>query len=416
MPRLPRPVSVFAVDSSDLRPQALFGTFTVTKGEDPTGATACSQQEALLFAQLLKRCLPSALHFLIVTRELQIMYDAPPSPTESLSTDSVHSSKSPQVDPERDPPVATVQSSVRLQTLTRCESSYTSSCTFSTSACTPPPDAGIAAALDDPSFDLSGDVSLRDELSDELVTQDMDYVDHRESLPGDVFAQCSPCIQSQISNDADADLTGRIHGVVFADDRDLLSEFMSMAGDDGPAVSVGSADISVMTPSVPFPASRSSPAGSLFSDGEVYAEPSSRTFDDPGQYWVGNIDYDQLHVPLEDTPNADAPELPPEWCKFGDLTVTMCEEFHPDAVNYSGSMWSPFDSSGLTDFATIILSDDAILHAPAERLPACGYPEALSHDYGVDPGSDSVYLDASVERLGESGEPGWWRDMDTFIP
>ncbi|KAI1789962.1 hypothetical protein LXA43DRAFT_1018736 [Ganoderma leucocontextum] len=414
MHSLERDFTKYIGDAEQLADEALFGIYTVTSREGPARATARSQQEAQFFAKLLKRDLPSATHFLVVSPEVRVTYVPFSSPPESQSAHSVHSSKSPEGNPERDSPTPTVDPSPGSH-----ESSCTASSARSTSEYTPPPETGINPSVVGRSFDSTEDTSPQDDsdVSDDPA-QHMDHIDWYPQH--DTFAQgyegFALGIQQQGPSDADFTFGNGVEDFMLPSADGWYHPYMSMQEGDGDGISPGGAgiDIDIVQP---CQWSYGSVASRLGCEDVYTGTRASFSIPHiPGQYWAGDVACDRPHILLEAVNTGD-PGL-----SLNDSAVVASEEFHPETA---GSWkWTQLDGVGAAALTVSMPSDDsdAGCFAPVGYPASYGYPEALSarpscHHEG-DRGSSSVTLDENVEHLGGTGESEahrrLWGDMDTM--
>ncbi|PIL34893.1 hypothetical protein GSI_02680 [Ganoderma sinense ZZ0214-1] len=397
---------------------------TVSPNEGRAGASARAQDEAQFFVKLLKRDLPSATHFQVITPELRVEYvrDLPLCRIPSIPR--ARTSRSPAGTPYRHSLTPNPTSASRTRTPVYRESSSASSCTASASGYTPPPDAGVAAPVDDPPADLSGDICLQDDLSDELgldsETGSGDLgpqSDDDFALDYDSEGLDSAGTQPQGVSDARATLGsgGAFDGPIMDADVDWHAVFMAeqdSRSDGGHDLQLGDGGIATEPPipSLLSPIPSTWLRASTFGDEEVSVAGASSNsnftpsdqayhpihFFAPGGFAWGGSDV-ELEVAGTDTTRIGVFGIPSALFRPENSADRVSEASRPEAADAGGLTWA--QHAALTP-TMHTLPDDVITEL--SESPAVGDLEDLQPwRYLEDSPSASIPSDESYFESGQ---------------
>ncbi|KAM5538949.1 hypothetical protein V8D89_007370 [Ganoderma adspersum] len=370
-------------DANHLVDEVRYGSSTsLPQNEGRTSATARSQDEAQFFIKLLKRGLPSATHFSVVNPDLRVTYTVLDLSPDALlpSCTRTRTSKSPAARTEGRKPAPPPCS--RSQTPFHRESSFASSCTGSASGYTPPRDAGLAISLEDPSFDLSGDICPQDGIPDEPGQEMVEAAISAEGHESTTQA-------IQLDNPGDADLTFRSGVESTVDDADVhwWTQFRSPQEPEGDfdghhGYGSGSGLGGIYTDVAPLfspflsPSPSSQLVASMLGTLDVSAGPCISGVYNPGQGWADSDGFDfgrpQADILLESPVNRGSP---PPCFQLDRSADVVSKEFCPKTAQDGGWTWpQPALGSMLPGHAGLSA------HQEDSDPPSCGYPD-LEHLY-----------------------------------
>ncbi|KAM5541167.1 hypothetical protein V8D89_005096 [Ganoderma adspersum] len=375
-----------------LADEAILGTWTVSHNGGESGATAHPQDEAQFFIKLLKRDLPSAMHFSVENPGLRVTYDRDLLPRTLPSLPRVRTSKSPAATTDRRSPTPFPPP---LSSALPSSGSHTQMLFYHESN-TPLYDTGVAASVTDTSLELNEDVWPQDDISDKPGQEMVEAAQFSRTTVSTEGDQ-SPAQDFEPDGPGDANLTFReVGSAVHESDVDWSAIFMSpqegdFDGRHGNGICIDSEQ--VLWPFL-SPASSSRLAASMFGSQDLSeTRPYISGGYDPGQGWAdsGDFNYIAPNIAPDNPVNRAAP---PACLQLGSSTDLVTEEFRPEIAQERCWTWLQPDCGTM-------LSSHAELSTPKE--------DSDSLPYGY-PATERWYSDTSrgfkENRESDSGTSG----------